>query len=417
MASAGQRFELDLDSDNFAINLNDDDNNLPGFAVKAIQEHGDSVPPSPPSLKTSRSGFPTHNIRLRPSRFKQRQQTGTSGAQLQSIKPVEGPSDGGNRGTPQQHEHGTNRQVDDVEAREKAEISKENDKRLAEMSEEEIAAARAELLGGLSPDLVERLLKRANIGHDPSLETSDQEHTPYPLSDSQLPSSSTLHFPTPNDPSAYTALDPNSPSFLTDLHSTYFPSLPHNPSSLSWMTDPTEADDQHSPYNPSLASLPASALRFSFTGRLIPPNESLTIPVTEGLHHHGQAPSSAGYTIPELTLLARSTMPNQRCVAYQTIGRILYRLGKGEFGPSGTELEDAIWDVVERERILELVLAEAGKNSGHLSARKYATDALWLWRRGRAEGAPERGIRKPVHESGMRSIQEEVRIERGGESS
>ncbi|RMZ89810.1 hypothetical protein DV736_g2972, partial [Chaetothyriales sp. CBS 134916] len=387
MASAGQRFELDLDSDYFAINIHDDGNDLPGFAVKEIQEHEGSSPPPPPSLKTSKSGFPTHNARLRNSRFKQWQQSGKIDAQMKCIKPVNETSDQGHRGTPQRH--GTNQHVDDVEAQQKAEISKENDKRLAEMSEEEIAAAQAELLGGLSLNLVERLLKRTNI-------------------DSQLPSSSTVHFPTPNDPSAYTPLDPCSPSFLTELHSTYFPSLPHNPSSLSWMTDPTMADDQHSPYNPSLASLPASALRFSFTGRLIPPSESLTIPVTEGLHHHGEAPSSAGYTVPELTLLARSTMPNQRCIAYQTIGRILYHLGKGEFGPSGSELEDAIWDIIEKERILELVLAEAGKNSGHLSARKYATEALWLWKRGRGEGAPERGLRKPVHESGMESIQEEI---------
>ncbi|RMZ82171.1 hypothetical protein DV738_g1865, partial [Chaetothyriales sp. CBS 135597] len=321
MASAGQRFELDLDSDDFTINLhNDDGNDLPGFAVKEIQEHEDS-------------------------------------------------------------------------AQQKAEISKENDKRLAEMSEEEIAAARAELLGALSPDLLERLLKRANIDQDSITQDAPRPARRDPSSGNH-PQNKSHDKSSDGDGDGDTKQKhDNSPSFLTDLHATYFPSLPHNPSSLS----------------PSLASLPASALRFSFTGRLITPRESLAIPVTEGLHHHGQAPSSAGYTVPELTLLARSAMPNQRCVAYQTVGRLLYRLGKGEFagGPNGSELEDAIWDVIERERILELVLAEAGKSSGHLSARKYATEALWLWRRGGGD-APERGLRKPQHRSDMQSIQEEA---------
>ncbi|RMD41541.1 hypothetical protein DV735_g3572, partial [Chaetothyriales sp. CBS 134920] len=297
MASAGQRFELDLDSDDFTINLHDDGNELPGFAVKEIQEHEDNASEHRDSNSSSSRKPSARLRRAYPPLMRQRQIKSTS--------------------------------------EQKAEISKENDKRLAEMSEEEIAAARAELLGALSPDLLERLLKRANIEQD--------------------------------------------------------------------------LRAQDTPARARRATLPASALRFSFTGRLITPRDSLTIPVTKGLHHHGQAPSSAGYTVPELTLLARSAMPNQRCVAYQTLGRILYRLGQGEFGGGGgganNELEDAIWDVIERERILELVLAEAGRSSGHLSARKYATEALWLWRRG-SGGAPERGLRKPEHGSGMQSIDE-----------
>ena len=57
--------------------------------------------------------------------------------------------------------------------------------------------------------------------------------------------------------------------------------------------------------------------------------------MTAGLHHHGAAPEDAGYTIGELAHLARSTVPAQRCVAFQTLGRVLYRLGRGEFGGRG----------------------------------------------------------------------------------
>jgi RNA polymerase II-associated protein 1 len=146
--------------------------------------------------------------------------------------------------------------------------------------------------------------------------------------------------------------------------------------------------DTASPYHPSQASLPASALRFNFNGALLPPNLSRQVPTSAGLHHHGDAPEAAGYTIPELAHLARSSYAPQRCVAYQTLGRILYRLGTGGFGEESEDNEDiaslsrGMWDCIEETKALDSIVEEAGKTKGHLSARTYAQEALWNWRRG-----------------------------------
>lgn len=138
-----------------------------------------------------------------------------------------------------------------------------------------------------------------------------------------------------------------------------------------------------------------------------------------GLHHHGEDPHAAGYTIPELAILARSTFPAQRCIAWQVVGRILFRLGRAEFGERGGQLSDGLWFVIEKEGIVAGMLAEAdgaagqtqgrdkGKNtqdaeegsnlplaSGvgrHASAAAWAVEGIWLWQKG---GGGDRGLLK-----------------------
>lgn len=227
----------------------------------------------------------------------------------------------------------------------------------------------------------------------PSTEVEVPNHEPVTsLQPSDAPPAS-VHFPVPpRDASSYQPLDPSSATFLTELKETYFPSLTHTPSTLSWLdqSSPSTEPTSHS-YSPNLTSYPASSLRFDFAGSLIPPSTALSVPVTAGLHHHGNAPYFAGYTIPELTLLSRSTLPSQRCMAYQTVGRLLFRLGRGDFGQPGTELNEALWSEIEDERVLEVILREANVQAGHASAKAYATEALWLWRRG---SGGSRGIKK-----------------------
>jgi hypothetical protein len=198
-------------------------------------------------------------------------------------------------------------------------------------------------------------------------------------------------------------LDPSSPSFLADLQSHYFPETPHNPSSLSWMQHPPrdpDDPDAASAYHPSSSAtaVTASALRFSLTGTVLSPSTSLSLPASLGLHHHAEDPEAAGYTIPELSILSRSTIAAQRCMAWQVIGRILYRLGKGEFGEPGSTLVEGLWSVVEREGVVSRMLEEAeatapsddaqekavsgGGKAGigrHASAKAWALEGVWLW--------------------------------------
>ncbi|KAI0554372.1 RPAP1-like protein [Xylaria curta] len=183
-------------------------------------------------------------------------------------------------------------------------------------------------------------------------------------------------------------LDPSDPNFLQNLHEKYFPSLPADPSKLAWMAPiptPNSTADRDSPYYPGQDSLPISALRFDFRGALLPPRIARAVPTTKGLHHHGEAPEAAGYTVRELARLARSAVPGQRCVAYQTLGRILYRLGKGEFGGvAHDDVSMGIWREFEEGAVMRSLNEEAGteEGRGHRSARAFATEAIWLFERG-----------------------------------
>ncbi|OAG39663.1 hypothetical protein AYO21_06131 [Fonsecaea monophora] len=418
MAIPGQRFELDLDADEFTIrpvdvDVDDDERTPPtrppGFSIKEIQEHDSDSVPSAPSLKSSRAGFPEHKPRRNVSAFKQRQQAGKAPSRSSIPTTVE-PSDQAIR-----HHVGKKYGID-MDQQQKADISEENKRRIAQMSTEDIEEARAELTRNLNPAFLERLLKRANIEEDqanqklwPEGDAEEEDDsrrsgqnavTEMPIDEdtveperSAAPPPPSTHFPVPpRSANDYVPLNTDGASFLADLKTHYFPDTPHDPSSLSWLQDPTEEEDQASLYNPENESYLASALRFGFNGRLIPPKESLELDVKEGLHHHGDAPSSAGYTIPELALLARSTLANQRCMAYQTLGRILYRLGRGNFGARGSELQEALWSVIEKERPIEVMMSEANRQSGHASAKALAVEALWLWRKG---GGGDRGVLKP----------------------
>jgi len=65
------------------------------------------------------------------------------------------------------------------------------------------------------------------------------------------------------------------------------------------------------------------SVRFDLGGRQIDPSSADTIDVSEGLHHHGEAPAAPGYTLAELSRLARSTVPAQRSQALLTLAGVL----------------------------------------------------------------------------------------------
>jgi RPAP1-like, N-terminal len=146
MAFSGQRFEFHLSDDE------DDDD--PGSVeaprpsshdlVVDIRERNPPTAsaPKPPTLTSaspSSSGFPAHKIRSRPSTFRQ-----------QRIAPEATST--------------TRRSLSDEE---KWLIDEENRQRLAAMSPAQIERERAELVKGLSPSLIERLLRRATIDSEP----------------------------------------------------------------------------------------------------------------------------------------------------------------------------------------------------------------------------------------------------------
>ncbi|SMY28689.1 unnamed protein product [Zymoseptoria tritici ST99CH_1A5] len=455
----GTKFELNLDDD-------DDDQQrtvLPAAFVGDVLERKPAAPkaPSMPVLK-NRNGFPEHKKRVPgESRFKQKQNAAAAG---KTSSPSDAPNphslDGESEGTARSWEEEEKSRIDAENRQKLAEMTSEEIEEERRELMSSLGPAMIERLlkranvadGSEEVDLSkpmgwkegeeddEVVVKEG--GHDESPLTgpvksktsktvtfeepppsapvsqndlpsdssepsaqqvlSDAQHSESQHPDSQHPNSqhpppSTIHFPQPVQPPS---LDPSSSTFLTDLHTKYFPSLPSDPQKLEWM----QPSPSPSPYSPSAPALSPDQIRFSFRGELIPPSQAATIPVTLGLHHHGDAPEAAGYTIPELAHLARSSYPAQRCIAFQTLGRILFRLGTGEFGfpemeaereavkegrgevEGKGELARGLWREVERLKVVEGLVEEAegrGVDKGrHLSARTYATEAVWLWRRG-----------------------------------
>ena len=440
MAVRGQRFQITLHSDDESDRVPSGPAQMPGFnfgLVRDIKERtalSDAKTPAPPKSKSSETGFPAHKIRTGPSRFKQRRENHVQDvSQIQRhvhsniAAPQSGSSDRNGSAESGQQSGLPHRSKD-------TSIDQENKQRLAQMSDEEIDEARKEIMGGLSSSLIERLLQKADIDEgrndsrgemDPyhneaclssrtppdqfTYEEPEAEHDPIPTTKSPSPNfrlssdpdAPPLHPPPDLQPASQTPippipnmhfpqapappdLDPTDPNFLSALHSKYFPSLPSDPSTMAWMTPIDPKAEKESVYSPRQESFIPSSLRFDFRGHLLPPRLSAQISQTKGLHHHAHAPSSAGYTIPELAHLARSAYPAQRCIAYQTLGRVLYRLGRGDFGREGEDLCEGLWGLMDQGRVVEEIVAAAAKGDegGNRSVWVTATEATWLWRKG-----------------------------------
>lgn len=391
-----------------------------GF-VGDVQErqHATPRPPAFPSLKSS-TGFPLHSKRAvssgtrlnkKPSSVSQaRTPSHPIGNRQADVGPV---ADASAPNTLAQYGSISN---------DRKQIHDENEQRLAAMSEDEILEARNEIMSALDPSLLQRLLRKSDIASG-SNEAESISDVPQPVTQvtrtsltagdsvmidggeaeeeheavieqTEPISADTIHFPRAPQPPD---LDPSSATFLDDLHSKYFPSLPADVDKLEWMRSSSSSNKNS--YDPSQTALKPGDIRFDFKGSLIPPTKALSVPVSEGLHHHGDAPEAAGYTIPELAHLSRSTYAPQRCIASQTLGRILFKLGKGEFGDPGEpgagtvgaedtfgELARGLWREVESQHVIPQLIAESegnGVDGGrHVSAKAYATEAVWLWQRG-----------------------------------
>lgn len=145
---------------------------------------------------------------------------------------------------------------------------------------------------------------------------------------------------------------------------------------MAWMKPVTEEEENE--YNPNLDSLTPSQLRFDFKGNLISPTKSANIPSNIGLHHHGDAPGAAGYSILELSHLARSTNQGQRCLAIQTLGRIGFKVGKLQYGE---EISEAVKELLIKSRVLQTLYEGNGENVS-VGIRAYSTEALWLFNEG-----------------------------------
>lgn len=397
------------------------------------------------------TGFPAlQKIELkRPSRFKSK--FGGSRPPPRQQPPKEVPSDPPAAASKEQAKS------------EAQQIHEENLKRIMQLSPDQFISERDELFQGLDPKLLEGLKKRAekkehrhehaegfdgwigggrdgtNLPHldaeevnkalgiktvkfdetpvehqimnsvesDDEIgeqdEDEDAEIAPddYQIVPPEEAATADMHFPKPKKAMDDPEMDINDPRFLDKLHEKYYPDLPKETNKLAWMAE-QPSQERKTSYEA------ISDMRFDFKGNLIEldDNSSTEIPTYLGLHHHSEDPHMAGYTLTELAHLARSVVPTQRCIAIQTLGRILHKLGLHKYNimPIQDEEDDnqitkevsilmkefelMMWDMVDKLRIIETITEAADeKKTRNLSVRNYAIEALWLWKQG--GGRPE----------------------------
>ncbi|KAJ5162398.1 hypothetical protein N7492_007790 [Penicillium capsulatum] len=462
MAFRGERFVLDLDDDD--VHPPEEPEPSPFSLIGEIREREPSAatPPAPtPPTVPSSTGFPAHRRRNKPSSFKQRRAEQAAPEKIEASPTVQ---------NDKQHIAEENRRH--LASLSDAQIEQEREELMASMdpgllerflrrakideneNEKHDAPAskppvepKAKKSVSFAPATSSEPTPKPTTQKSPPAPSTQATSTPAsnpPVNDDRAPAQvpsdlhpaaekpsldpamiEKFHFPQPKQPMP--TLDPSSPEFLSQLKSHYFPEISHDPSALSWLQNPSgdeEDPDSTSAYHPAsnAVSLAPSAIRFSLRGTLLSPTTSLSLPTSLGLHHHGEDPQAAGYTIPELAILSRSTFPAQRCVAWQVLGRILFRLGRAEFGDRGGQLSEGLWFVIEKEGVVAGMLTEAegatsqshertrmnggnekneargGSNvpvaSGlgrHASAAAWAVEGVWLWQKG---GGGDRGLLK-----------------------
>ncbi|PYI30780.1 hypothetical protein BP00DRAFT_426172 [Aspergillus indologenus CBS 114.80] len=489
MVFRGDRFILNLDSDDEQEELPPASSEgastlaIPGM-IGEIRERSPAANPAPPMLKPTTTGFPAHRRRNKPSAFKQRRAQDSSSVTASSAASSNIPTE---KDEKQAIAEQNDRQLASMSQaqiqHEREELLESLDPSLLERF---LRRARIDDADSTPPST--QPPQPSSKNQQPEKPTEDHAHNPaaatttttttttpalkqdvqpssqhqqssspssppsppppennsiiddlppaqlpsdlHPAATASLPLSGSVHFPTAPSASSMPNLDPSSPNFLSDLQTHYFPNIAHDPSSLSWLQPPSASDedpDSNSPYHPASTAqaIHPAYLRFSLLGTILPPSTSLSLPTSLGLHHHGKDPHAAGYTIPELAILSRSTFAAQRCIAWQVLGRILFRLGKGQFGERGTPLVEGLWATVEKEGVVAGMLAEADDSGNterprrgqqkeeeeeeegeedeatpakdasrrrhHASATAWAVEGIWLWQMG---GGGDRGILK-----------------------
>ncbi|KAF9478218.1 hypothetical protein BDN70DRAFT_895913 [Pholiota conissans] len=123
----------------------------------------------------------------------------------------------------------------------------------------------------------------------------------------------------------------------------FFPFAPKDDPSLAWMSTDLNLSDSSS-----------SALRFDLHGNPIPSSLALSLPTHLGLHHHAEG-THAGYTLDDIFLLTRSTVPAQRAMMLGILVRIAQRLGRVKKG-----IVEKLEEYVGREEELRKRILAAG---------------------------------------------------------
>ncbi|XP_068582491.1 RNA polymerase II-associated protein 1 [Cebidichthys violaceus] len=213
-------------------------------------------------------------------------------------------------------------------------IHRENQAKLQAMSQSEILQEQKKLLSQLDPRLVDFVRSRKAQSVPSKLprgggSSSTTDH--FPLEDASRQSASSgaaVPFQKPREVEMEREEeDPPPPPAVMEMdlllkpHKEWVHMDKLEPEKLEWMRD--------LPAPRRRGTKKAMQARFDFAGSLIPPTEDL--PTHLGLHHHGEEPERAGYSLQELFLLSRSQLAQQRSLALGTLANVLSKARGGEY--------------------------------------------------------------------------------------
>ncbi|PIL35079.1 hypothetical protein GSI_02867 [Ganoderma sinense ZZ0214-1] len=150
-----------------------------------------------------------------------------------------------------------------------------------------------------------------------------------------------------------------------DIRRRFFPTAPTNAPSLEWMRGESEPEEVPEPSTPTI--------RFDLTGTPIPAHLTASLPTHLGLHHHAEG-SHAGYTLEDIFLLSRSTVPAQRASMLGLLAKIAHKLARTSADKKKGVPELAGQELALRKRMLAAG-AEAMGERASVGAR--AVELLW----------------------------------------
>ncbi|TKS86639.1 RNA polymerase II-associated protein 1 [Collichthys lucidus] len=220
-------------------------------------------------------------------------------------------------------------------------IHRENQAKIQGMSQSEILEEQKKLLCQLDPRLVEFVRSRkaqsvpssASPSKHPQGECRKESFPLENVSRESEPSAGAMLFEKPQEVEMEDGDEEEQEEELPALPAVKEEDLPVKPQKewvhmnklepekLEWMRD--------LPAPRRKGTKKAMQARFDFAGTLIPPTEDL--PTHLGLHHHGEEPERAGYSLQELFLLSRSQVIQQRSLALSTLANILSKARAGEY--------------------------------------------------------------------------------------
>lgn len=144
----------------------------------------------------------------------------------------------------------------------------------------------------------------------------------------------------------------------------YFPGASANDPNLAWM--------QGSPFS-TPADQASASLRFDLSGKIVPTCMAVQLPTHLGLHHHSEG-SMAGYTLDDIFLLSRSTVPAQRAAMLGVLASIVLNLGKAVKGDC-PGLEELLPRAEDFRRRIMAAGVEAMNERGSVGIR--AIEVVW----------------------------------------